>query len=167
MIVGAFPLPAASSRAPAQLLPKELAMRMLVAAVFTLCAVLQPACSADRAAECSSAGGSSSTSNGSDGCDVVMCKVTSTFPMFDKTCTSASDCVIGVHQTDCCGSTQAIGMNEAEQARFTADETTCVAQYAMCGCPAYFTVAEDGQRATDGKTIVVECQSSQCMTAVR
>ena len=93
---------------------------------------------------------------------------TRAFPTFDKTCTSAGDCVIGIHQSDCCGSRQAIGMNETEQARFSADEATCVAQYSPgCECPPAFPLAEGGQSAFDGKTIVVECQSNQCITTVK
>jgi hypothetical protein len=134
---------------------KTLVARLLVVAALS-------ACNADR--PCSS---------GAPGCDpdtgdAIVCGVTSSsFPMFDKACRTVDDCSFGVHQSDCCGSTEAIGMARAEQARFAADEMICVAQYPMCACPSYFTLAEDGQRAIDGKTIAVECQSGKCMTVVR
>jgi hypothetical protein len=89
------------------------------------------------------------------------------FPTFDKTCTIADDCSIGVHQTNCCGATQAIGMTKAELTRFTADEKVCVDQYPPCACPATPTVAEDGRNPIAGQAIVVECQSARCMTAVK
>jgi hypothetical protein len=58
-------------------------------------------------------------------------------------------------------------MNKAELAQFTADEKVCTEQYAKCACPAYFTISEDGQRAMVGQSMVVECQSGQCMTTVK
>jgi hypothetical protein len=107
-------------------------------------------------------------SSSDDSCANPMCRVSDPgFPTFDKTCTVAGDCVFGVHQTDCCGSTKAIGMNKAELAQFTADEKVCTEQYAKCACPAYFTVSEDGQRAMAGQSMVVECQLGQCMTTVK
>jgi hypothetical protein len=103
-----------------------------------------------------------------DGAGGVMCSgPSSVFPTFDKTCSIADDCAIGVHQTNCCGATQAIGMTKAELARFTADEKVCVDQYPPCACPATPTVAEDGHTPVAGQTIVVECQSRMCMTAVK
>lgn len=89
------------------------------------------------------------------------------FPTFDKTCSIADDCTFGVHQTNCCGATQAIGMTRAELARFTEDEKVCVDQYPACACPATPTVAEDGHTPVAGQTIVVECQSRMCMTTVK
>lgn len=98
----------------------------------------------------------------------VMCSGPSVvFPTFDKTCSIAADCAIGVHQTSCCGATQAIGMANAELTRFTADEKVCVDQYPACACPATPTVAEDGHTPVAGQAIVVECQSRMCMTVVK
>jgi hypothetical protein len=100
---------------------------------------------------------------------VVSCVGTKIFPTFDKTCTSAADCVIGEHMISRCGSLQFIGMNAAEQARFVADEATCHHQYFLQygpggGCPPSATRAEDGQSSFDVSKIVVECQSNQCLT---
>jgi len=89
------------------------------------------------------------------------------FPTFDKTCTTPNDCAIGVHQTNCCGATIALGLTKAEQSRFAAAEAQCVAQYPACGCPATPTVAEDGRNPIAGQSIVVECQSRMCMTTVK
>ena len=140
-------------------------MKTLACSLLAVCALIQPGCNADRAAACDVGGDSSSSS---DGCDVVVCtgpKIS--FPTFDKTCTSVDDCAISIHQINCCGAMLAIGMTKAEQARFAADEKVCVDQYPLCACPAMPTLAEDGQGATAGKTIVVECQSSKCMTTVK
>jgi hypothetical protein len=98
----------------------------------------------------------------------VMCTgANGVFPAFDKTCTLADDCTIGIHQTNCCGATQAIGMTKAELSRFTAAEKVCVDQYPPCACPATPTAAEDGHTPVGGQAIVVECQSRKCMTTVK
>lgn len=103
-----------------------------------------------------------------DGGDLIMCAgPTPSFPSFDKTCTGTADCVIGIHQTNCCGATKAIGINQAEKARFTTDEQICEGQYPPCACAATPTVAEDGQIASATTKIVVECQANKCMTLVK
>jgi hypothetical protein len=106
---------------------------------------------------------------GGDGGDTVMCSGPgmSVFPTFNKSCGVPADCVIGLHQTSCCGSMVALGLNQAEKARFDADEKICDAMYPGCGCAAAPTAAEDGQMVSTGKTIVVDCQAGQCLTAIR
>ena len=139
-------------------------MKMLIAAVLVVGVGFHPGCHGDRAAACNNTNDAAPTS----GCDVVMCSGSNiSFPTFDKTCTSPADCAIGIHQTNCCGATLAIGMTKAEQARFAADEKICIDQYPLCGCPAIPTITEDGQSADPGKMIVVECQSNRCMTTVK
>jgi hypothetical protein len=141
-------------------------MKTLVSALLALCAVFQPGCSANKAATCDTPSDSLPSSHG---CDVITCTGTTptSFPSFDKACTIAGDCVIGIHQTSCCGSTLAIGLAGTEQTRFAFDENTCVAQYPQCACPATPTVTEDGQHGAPDKPIVVECQSGRCMTTVK
>lgn len=137
-------------------------MTMLVRALVVLYGLASLGCNADRAAACSAGGAPGS----GDDCDTIACGVAATqFPSFDKSCATPADCVIGVHQINCCGSTLAIGMNRAEQARFTADEQACASQYPHCAC-AQTATAEDGQSAL-GKDVVVLCRSGQCMTAVQ
>lgn len=124
-----------------------------------LAALVHTACNSDHRPACAA-------SDGGD-CDVVMCRAqNSTFPTFDKTCHTVDDCAFAVHQTNCCGSTLAIGFSKAEQSRFAADEKTCLDQYPLCACPQTPTMTEDGQFATSGKTIVVQCQSGMCMTTL-
>lgn len=139
-------------------------MKTLASALLIIGTVLQAGCNADRAATCTHGGDASP----SQGCEMIMCSSSNaSFPSFDKTCTSADDCAIGIHQTNCCGATLAIGMTKAEQARFAADEKICIDQYPICGCPAIPTITEDGQSAAPGKTIIVECLSNMCMTTVK
>lgn len=115
----------------------------------------------DRA--CAPDGGS-----GTDGGDVVMCTgATPSFPSFDKTCSTAADCFIGLHQINCCGSIKAIGINQAEKSRFAADEKICESQYPGCGCPGAPTVAEDGKFESGTRMIGVECPAGKCMTLVK
>lgn len=107
--------------------------------------------------------GCSSPSSSNDAS--VSCGVRAySFPSYDKTCMAATDCAIGVHQTDCCGSTVALGMTKGELTRFTADEQVCEAQFPRCACPET-AIAEDGQ-STFGKTVAVHCQAGLCMTAI-
>ncbi len=90
-----------------------------------------------------------------------------TFPTFDKTCERADECAIAFHMVSCCGSQVAIGISNIEQARFTADEARCEAQYPPCGCPPQPTQAEDGRTTTDNSQIVVQCTPArQCTTSV-
>jgi hypothetical protein len=139
------------------------ALRILLAA-----ALLLPGCHTSRSAPGDGASpGDDGTAPG-DAVAGVMCTGTSgVFPTFDKTCTIAEDCVIGIHQTNCCGATIAIGLTKAEQPRFAAAEAQCVAQYPPCACPTTPTVAEDGRNPIAGQSIVVECQSRKCMTTVK
>jgi hypothetical protein len=130
---------------------------------FLLCALaaLAPGCHGDRATAADAA-------PGGDAADGVQCGgANGVFPTFDKTCSNADDCATGIHQTNCCGATQAIGLAKAELSRFTADEKVCVDQYPPCACPATPTVAEDGHTPVGGQSIVVDCESRRCMTSVR
>ena len=135
-------------------------MKTLAAAVLSL---VLSACGSNHRSEVSDGG---SCDGGS--CDEVSCSGSNTrFPTFDKTCSLVTDCAIAIHQINCCGATLAIGINKVEQQRFAADEKTCLDQYPLCACPATPTITEDGQAATPGKTIVVQCQSGKCMTTVQ
>src|SRR5215510_5302849 len=142
-------------------------MDTLVAAIFAICALLPLGCRSDTASACNDCDASPPGDGTSGSNAAIKCTTTDvSFPAFDKTCTTAGDCAFGIHQTDCCGATRAIGFAKAEQARFAEDERICMGQYAACGCPAFPTVTEDGRSATGG-AIVVDCLSGRCMTTVR
>jgi hypothetical protein len=131
-------------------------LRLLVAA-----GMLLPGCGA-------SVSGTDDAAPSGDAAGGVMCTGTvGVFPTFDKTCTVVDDCAIGIHQTNCCGATTATGLTKAEVSRFAAAEKICVDQYPPCACPTTPTVAEDGRNPIAGQSIVVECQSRKCMTAVQ
>lgn len=88
------------------------------------------------------------------------------FPAFASACSVASDCVLAVHQTDCCGNTHALGIRADQQAAFTLAEQQCDRMYPGCGCPAGPTVADDGMSARPPATIAVQCTSGMCTTYV-
>ena len=54
----------------------------------------------------------------------------------DRSCTSDTDCVVRLHQTDCCGNAVMVGVNQSVAAQFAVDESACMASYPGCGCPA-------------------------------
>jgi hypothetical protein len=87
------------------------------------------------------------------------------FPSFDRSCTVAADCAIGMVQIDCCGSQIVTGINETEAQRFADAAALCNSQFPLCGCPTQSTRADDGTRegAFSGPAIV-QCVSNACQT---
>lgn len=75
----------------------------------------------------------------------------------ERGCGDDTNCVVGVHQTDCCGNTVAIGMNHSERDRFDALEPICRASYPGCGCPNGPTTTDTGETAFDPATIQAAC----------
>jgi hypothetical protein len=88
----------------------------------------------------------------------------------DRSCTVDADCEIGVHQTDCCGNTYAIGLAPSERDRFDAWEPMCRATYPACGCPSGPTQTDSGESAFDASSIQVACvivgPTQRCRTYV-
>lgn len=78
----------------------------------------------------------------------------------ERGCGADANCVVGVHQTDCCGNTHAVGMNHSERDRFDAAEAACRATYPACGCPAGPTTTDSGETAFDASAIQVGCIQS-------
>jgi hypothetical protein len=82
-----------------------------------------------------------------------------TFPTFDKGCTDTPNCVIGLHQIDCCGTLVAIGFNHAFRDAFDQAEAAWrQACPALCGCVAGPTRAEDG-KVGSSQNVRVQCDS--------
>jgi hypothetical protein len=75
----------------------------------------------------------------------------------DHSCTADADCEVALHQTDCCGSLVAVGINVAADGTFQADETACDATYPGCGCAPAPTMTDSGETATDPGTIQAAC----------
>lgn len=90
------------------------------------------------------------------------------FPSFDKTCGTADDCALALHQTDCCGTMSVLAIAKAGAARFARTETACVSQYGPCGCHPTPAQLDDGttlQHASeDVSQATVECVQSKCRT---
>lgn len=111
-------------------------------------------------------GGTGGTTTASGGADVQCTGENPYFPTFGKTCTSQDQCAVAIHQINCCGTREAMGILAADSAAFAAAETTCEAQYPKCGCAQYPTNAEDGDTTTDESLIQVDCLAGSCSTFV-
>ena len=99
--------------------------------------------------------------------DYVQCFVTDTvFPSFDMSCQSDDDCAVAVHQINCCGTRQALGIDGQEVARFIEDEAICEAQYPSCDCADFGIQADDGQSTYDPDELGVVCAENTCTTFV-
>lgn len=91
----------------------------------------------------------------------------STLTAFDKDCAVDADCVTKLHQINCCGTREAVGINESGSAAFDALEATCAAQFPGCGCAQQATTAEDGHNMPDfSEAIPVACVAGQCKTFI-
>lgn len=92
------------------------------------------------------------------------------FPAFSKTCSSVSECTVGLHQTDCCGTLDAIGIATSAAAAFSSAEAACVSMYPGCGCASGKITTDNGQSApagSGGSAIILACVSGKCETSVR
>ena len=85
---------------------------------------------------------------------------------YDRSCGLASDCAIGSHELDCCGSLREIGINKSEVDRFVTDTGICHSGGPRCDCLAAPIKAEDGRSAPSEKQIVVDCVVGVCRTRV-
>jgi hypothetical protein len=88
----------------------------------------------------------------------------------DRSCTSDTDCVVRLHQTDCCGNSVMVGVNQSAAAQFAVDESACMASYPGCGCPAMLPTTDSGETVTDTSMVQAGCISrgpgSVCLTYV-
>ena len=88
------------------------------------------------------------------------------FPEFDRTCMLDRDCTVVFHQTDCCGTLVAWGLNGAAGKPFNEAEAECAAQYPACDCVPMPTTADDGKSTEDPTQIMVTCMGSVCSSFV-
>jgi len=99
--------------------------------------------------------------------DVVQCfPGDPVFPSFDMSCQSDDDCAVAVHQINCCGTRQALGINGQEVGRFSEDEAICELQYPSCDCADFGIRADDGQSTYDPDELGVVCAENTCTTFV-
>jgi len=89
-----------------------------------------------------------------------------TYTTADKACTTVADCTtvaIGCY----CGAQPVIGIAKSISALATACELQSGMTCARGCANSPGQVAEDGQNAEDGGTIVVKCDANQCHTVVQ
>jgi hypothetical protein len=104
--------------------------------------------------------------------DLVQCwpEPAAPFPSIINTCSTATDCAIGFHQTDCCGNVLAMSFNQAESSRFASDENFCDLQIPACNCAGGTITTESGQTASSRAVVQVRCVSNSvqlvCQTYV-
>jgi len=92
------------------------------------------------------------------------CTEAGSFPAFPKGCGSTANCIIKLHQIDCCGTMMALGINHGEFAAFDAAETAWETACPKCKCPVGLTQAEDG-KAGATVDVKVSCDNGTCKTA--
>jgi hypothetical protein len=85
------------------------------------------------------------------------------FPTFTKGCTTADNCSIGFHQTDCCGTQVALGFNHSQRDAFDNAEMAWDMTCPACGCAAQPLMAEDGKTCTM-QMVTVACDNGMCTT---
>lgn len=86
------------------------------------------------------------------------------FPVFDRGCTSAQNCVLVSHQTNRCGSSAMMAINQTEQTRFDGAEAICEAQYLSIptGCFSSEVTLDDGTTIGSASEAVADCVNSKC-----
>jgi hypothetical protein len=94
-----------------------------------------------------------------------MCGGGATFPDFAKGCDTNAGCVVALHQVDCCGSKDAIGIALAQQAAFTTAEATWDSTCPACRCAPQPTTAEDGRMCASNAVTVACDNNHMCRTA--
>lgn len=84
----------------------------------------------------------------------------------DDACRVNSDCIVVVHQSDCCGSTIALGVAGRALASFELEEPLCGASYPECECATRGLRTESGELVAHGSTVLVSCVGHRCTTSV-
>jgi len=103
----------------------------------------------------------------SDGGDV--CAYADTI---DRSCTMDSDCLVRLHQTDCCGNSVMIGIASSASGVYLASEPACMASYPACECPAMppRTDSDETVTVTDTSAVLAACVSrgprNVCLTYI-
>jgi hypothetical protein len=77
----------------------------------------------------------------------------------DRSCTTDADCLVRLHQTDCCGNAVMIGIRTSALGAYNAGEPACMASYPACGCPAGLPTTDSGETVTDLDTVQAACVS--------
>lgn len=86
------------------------------------------------------------------------------FPEFDRSCSTASDCSLVAHTTNCCGTRLAMAIAASATPAFDSAESICDAQYPACGCAAQGVQVEDGTQVgwSWQAEVKASCDSGSC-----
>jgi hypothetical protein len=87
---------------------------------------------------------------------------------YDNDCETSSDCAMGVHYLNCCGTAIELGIHSSEVPRFTRAAGICGVQ-ANCRCAGQGVFAEDGNAARDLTHLTdvrVACMGGVCVTHI-
>ena len=111
--------------------------------------------------------GGAGGSGGAGGAKVDCSKQPIVFPDFVRACSGGStSCAIVTHQTDCCGTMVATGINHSQKTAYEAAEKICESQYPGCGCAPQGMKTDSGDTVTDIKQVQVACKNNVCTTYV-
>ena len=113
-------------------------------------------------------GGAGSGLGGAGGLDNSACKA---IDGLSRSCTTASDCTVVIHRSNCCGTARYMGINASEAQQFGALEPTCAASYPRCGCATQAPILDDGSsdsrmNKTAAPPAAVTCLAGTCTTYV-
>lgn len=95
--------------------------------------------------------------------DPLMCDPTM-FPGVGKACSVDADCAVVLHQTDCCGTMSAIGIDADTVDAFNQQEAACAALFPGCGCAPGLTTTEDGKTLPESGQAEVACVEGLCQS---
>lgn len=88
----------------------------------------------------------------------------------DRSCTTDADCLVRLHQTDCCGNAVMLGIRTSAESAYLGSEPACMASYPACGCPASLPTTDSGETVTDTSAVLAACTSrgprNVCLTYV-
>ena len=101
--------------------------------------------------------------SGLDEPDVTCGPTSDPFPLLERSCTDQADCDVGLHQIDCCGTLQAIGINISSRTAFDHVEQACRAEFPACGCAPQGIQTDDGL-GFDLTQVDVACDIGICRT---
>lgn len=88
----------------------------------------------------------------------------------DRSCSDDADCLVRLHQTDCCGNSVMIGIAMDALTVYNAGEPACMASYPACECPVGLPTTDSGETVTDTGAVLAGCISrgprQVCLTYV-
>lgn len=96
--------------------------------------------------------------------DPLMCDDPTLFPGVSKACSVDADCAVGLHQTDCCGTLSAVGIDADTVDAFNQQEAACAALFPECDCAPGLTATEDGKTVPEGEQAGVACVDNLCQS---